>query len=405
MIKNIVLQNNLNNDASKNGYYLNDSSKNNKCFDDDLSIYIHIPFCVSKCAYCAFYSEGFDGRIADRYVEAVIKTVAFFSKKTEKKVKTIYFGGGTPTVLGSDRLCLILKAVKDNFKLSENCEITFEANPKTISKTDSKKLLNFGFNRVSLGFQTSNNDCLKTLGRIHTFKEAVSCYKMLESVGFSNISVDLMYALPDYSMENTVNDLNNILKLNPKHISTYALSIEEGTPLFDMKEKYRFPDDDEQLSVYLEICNILKENGYEHYEVSNFCKKGFESDHNFGYWARREYIGIGSGAHSFFNNERFYVPDNRLLFIEATEKGDFLSASGLDNSTSIDENDAFEENIMLSLRTCKGIKLPSLSKKMERLVKSGFANYDKGIFSLTDKGFFVSNTIIYQVLGELSNDR
>ncbi len=425
MIKDNLLQNSSNDDDSSCGNCLLDVSNKDNCLIDalnnvscsndslnckdesneGLSIYIHIPFCVSKCAYCAFYSEGFDSVLADRYANGLCKTIAFLASKKDKEVKTVYFGGGTPTVSGSDKLCLILKAIKENFKLAENCEVTFETNPKTISENDGLKLLGAGFNRVSLGFQTSNNDCLKTLGRIHTFEEAVSCYKMLERVGFNNISVDLMYALPNYSIQNTVNDIESILKLKPKHISTYALSIEEGTPLFDMKEEFRFADDDEQLSVYLEICRILKENGYEHYEVSNFCKNGYESKHNLGYWIRREYLGIGSGAHSFFNNKRFFVPDNRLLFIEATEKGDFLSATGLNNSVNVTETDAIEEKVMLSLRTCKGINLPSLSDKTEKLVKFGFANYEKGVFSLTDKGFFVSNTIIYQVLGELLNDR
>ncbi len=373
-----------------------------------LSIYVHIPFCLSKCKYCSFYSEILDSELISRYFKALKNTSSYFSTLIDKEntiIETVYFGGGTPTTVGSENLCDLLNHFKKIFKLSENCEITIEANPKTITLDSAKILLQNGFNRVSLGVQTTSNNRLNTLGRIHSFKDAQNAYQILKEAGFDNISLDLMYALPNTSLNDVLEDLENILNLSPRHISTYALSLEKGTPLYSEKEKFTFPDDDLQLEMYLEICSKLSENGYSHYEISNFSQVGFESKHNLGYWERHEYIGFGSGAHSYWDNKRFYAEDNKDTFIHASENSDFLTALGLNNAEEISEYEKKEEEIMLAIRTSKGLYIPSLSSKLNKLVKDGFANYKDGIFSLTDKGFFVSNHIIYYLCKELLYDK
>ena len=373
-----------------------------------LSIYVHVPFCLSKCKYCSFYSEIYEKECVLRYFEALKKTATFFSGLPENEnavVETVYFGGGTPTTVDANVLCDFLIHLKKCFNFTKECEITIEANPKTVTSASAKLLRESGFNRVSIGIQTTDDSRLSVLGRIHTFEDAKEAFSILKSAGFENISVDLMYALPDSKLENVLFDLENILKLSPKHISTYALSLEEGTPLYTNKESFIFPDDDEQMEEYLLICNKLRENGFHHYEISNFAMDGFESKHNLGYWQRREYIGFGAGAHSFWSNKRFSSKADRRFFVEACEKSDYISALGLNEAEEISDFDKREEEIMLSLRISKGLPLPSLSSRIQKLVDEGLANYSNGVFSLTDKGFFVSNSIIYYLCKELLYDK
>ncbi len=373
----------------------------------EFSIYVHIPFCISKCAYCAFYSEKYDKEESLKYVNALKKAITYFSDLNDVKgrtVKTIYFGGGTPTAIGAELLCDTLEHIKKCFDLSRDCEITFEANPKTVSFYDALKLKDSGFNRVSLGIQTTNNERLKMLGRIHTWEDAVSAYKDLKNAGFSNISVDIMYALPNTKIEDLFEDIKNISYLEPSHISAYALSLEEGTPLFNSRKNYVFPDDETQLEMYLSICEKLSELGFSHYEISNFSRPSMESCHNKGYWTRRNYIGFGSGAHSLWDNKRFYSISNRKDFIKLIEASKTKTAIGLDNYDVVSGKEILEEEIMLSLRTSTGINLKKISPTLERFVKEGLATFNEGVFSLTDKGFFVSNSIIYYVCKELIYD-
>jgi oxygen-independent coproporphyrinogen-3 oxidase len=214
-----------------------------------------------------------------------------------------------------------------------------------------------------------------------------------------------MYGLFDTDTKYVLNDIKNILELSPKHISTYALSLEENTPLFSQREKYNFPDEDKQLEMYLSICDALSKEGFSHYEISNFAHIGFESKHNLGYWERREYIGLGSGAHSFWDNKRFFSKSDRNAFIKDAFNCNFDIALGLDNAEHISEREKKEEEIMLALRTSKGIKLPSLSDTTKKMIESKLATYKNGYFSLTDEGYFVSNSIIYYLCKELLYDK
>lgn len=371
-----------------------------------ISIYIHIPFCLSKCRYCAFYSEKYNEKSANEYINSLKDLLKFFSKKAENAtVQTIYFGGGTPTSINSQLLCGLLEHIKKYYNLSSDCEITVEANPKTVNIDDAFSLYQSGFNRVSMGIQSSNNKRLEDIGRIHSWEDAVESYGILKKAGFSNISVDLMFGLPNTKTEDVSEDIMKILSLNPNHISAYALSLEEGTPLFNQRRKYVFPDEDMQFDMYMNICSILNQKGYSHYEISNFAIDGYLSKHNSGYWSRRDYIGFGSGAHSLWENKRFFSISNKDIFIEKVKNKEFLSALGFDRFDEISEEEKREEEIMLSLRTSKGIFLDSLPKSFNKFIDNEFATYSNSIFSLTDKGFFVSNSIIYHVCKELLYDK
>ncbi len=373
-----------------------------------LSIYVHIPFCLSKCKYCSFYSEVHTSDYVTEYFNALKDTATYFSGLTDEEntiIETVYFGGGTPTVVDSALLCDLLQHLKNCFNFSPSCEITVESNPKTVTEAYARDLKESGFNRISLGIQTTSDERLKLLGRAHSFSEAKEAYYIYKNAGFDNISVDLMYALPYTTNDDVAVDVKRILELSPKHISTYALSLEEGTSLFSQREKYVFPDEDKQTEMYLSICDTLSKNGYSHYEISNFSIDGFESKHNLGYWERREYIGLGANAHSFWNNKRFFSKPDTQLFIKSVKNKDFISASGLDEATDISERDKIEEEIMLSLRTSKGIKVTFLSPMMNKLIDADLATYQNGYLSLTDKGFFVSNSIIYYLCKELLYDK
>lgn len=373
-----------------------------------LSIYVHIPFCISKCRYCSFYSEVYSPVHVSDYFKALRDTATYFSKLIDIEntiIDTVYFGGGTPTVVDADFLCGFLDHLKNCFVFSPTCEITVEANPKTVTPSYAKKLKSKGFNRISLGIQTTSDEKLKKLGRIHSFEDAKEAYLFFKQAGFDNISVDLMYGLFDTDTKYVLNDIKNILELSPKHISTYALSLEENTPLFSQREKYNFPDEDKQLEMYLSICDALSKEGFLHYEISNFAHSGFESKHNLGYWERREYIGLGSGAHSFWDNKRFFSKSDRNAFIKEAFNCNFDIALGLDNAEHISEREKKEEEIMLALRTSKGIKLSSLSDTTKKMIESKLATYKNGYFSLTDKGYFVSNSIIYYLCKELLYDK
>ncbi len=372
--------------------------------DKTLSIYVHIPFCISKCAYCSFYSEKYNRDDASKYISAIVKNIEFFSRQNKMEVDTIYFGGGTPTVLESEMLCKVLNSIKNSYVLRKDCEITFEANPKTVDHLTAFSLRECGFNRVSLGIQTTDNKRLKNLGRIHTWEDGMDAFNILKQTGFSNISVDLMYALPNETKEDIKEDIKKILSLSPSHISAYALSLEDGTPLFQKKNLFFFPDEDEQLDMYLYICKELRNAGYDHYEISNFAKQGFESKHNSGYWNRKDYIGFGAGAHSFYEGKRFFVMPCKQKFIENTEKEDFYASLGFNESFFVSQDEIAEEEIMLSLRTSRGIKISSLTNSLKQFVDNGFAKHENGIFTLTDKGFFVSNNIIYHACKELLYD-
>ncbi len=267
----------------------------------DEALYIHIPYCRSKCGYCDFCSSP-DLSTVDSYVAELIRRVKAY--KTDKVVKSVYFGGGTPTYIGAERLCEILRAVKENHALSDDCEVTAEANPGTVGLRGLETMRKAGFNRLSAGIQTANEKELKALGRVsHTVKDGETLVKNARNAGFENISLDLMYGIPGQTPGSLDESLDFVISLMPEHISAYALRLEENTPLY--KQNPVLPDDDTVADMYAQINKKLKANGYERYEISNFAKPGYESRHNLRYWQGGDYTGIGVSAASLIANVRY----------------------------------------------------------------------------------------------------
>ena len=373
----------------------------------EIGIYIHIPFCVSKCAYCDFYSlpeRCQSAELRKRYVKALVRQFDHAKKKYgELAVSTVFIGGGTPTVLSTELLTELITALKCRFDLTRNTEFTVEANPKTFDKEKLTALLRCGVNRLSIGIQSANENELKAIGRIHTFEEAKAAFDLTRRSGFDNISVDLMYGLPYQTEASFLNSVREIIKLSPEHVSVYGLQLEEGTPLYKQKDNLPFPTEEESVSMYSKAINLLAENGYYRYEISNFAKRGSESKHNLGYWSQKEYLGFGAGAYSFFDNTRFSTEADVTAFCECE---DFDSLITVDEVLT--DEDKAKEFVMLSLRLTEGFAVKELFdrtrnaefilKKCEPFINGGYLKNENGRLFFTEKGFNVSNTILSEIL-------
>ncbi|MBR4279034.1 MAG: radical SAM family heme chaperone HemW [Clostridia bacterium] len=362
-----------------------------------LSLYFHIPFCVKKCDYCAFYSvsNSSDSK-KQAYFEALLSQISLL--KTDRIIQSVYFGGGTPPILGVDRLCQLIKQVKSSFTLANDCEITVEVNPKTVDFNDLKALKNSGANRLSVGIQSSDDEVLSAIGRIHSFSDAKKCISDARAVGFDNISADIIFALPHFSggdsFQSFKKSLSDIMSTNPDHISAYSLQLEEGTPLFDRASAISFPDEDCEEAQYEHLYKMLTENGYEHYEISSFARDGKRSRHNLNYWACGKYFGFGAGAHSYYNGRRFSTKPCIDSFIENAPISLF-NATDFDESQAITEQEIEEERIMLGLRTSEGVILPKEKLEIAQKIESlGLGTLKGNVLSLNSKGFRVSNSII-----------
>ena len=364
---------------------------------NNLSLYYHIPFCLKKCDYCAFYSlPKVDDSVKEAYFNALIRQTECLD--TDRIISTVYFGGGTPPLLRVDRLCKLIKLIKSRFHLSDDCEITVEVNPKTVDMFDLMMLKESGANRLSIGIQSSDDRILASIGRIHSFDDAVKCINDARAVGFNNISADLIFALPDQTVEGLVKSVYDIMSTNVDHISAYSLQIEEGTPIFDRRNDLNFPDEESEEEQYGALCEILKNHGFNHYEISSFARNGFESRHNLNYWARGEYFGFGAGAHSFYMGKRFSTPCDVMRYIELSGTSLF-APTDFDSALPITEKEAEEERIMLGLRTRQGVLLPERShKNARRIADLGYGTFTDGVLALNSKGFRVSNQIISMVL-------
>jgi oxygen-independent coproporphyrinogen-3 oxidase len=364
---------------------------------DNLGIYVHIPFCaVAKCPYCDFYSVSFDDKLAEQYTQAVIKSVAYWGSRAQgREVDTVYFGGGTPALLGN-KLAMILAAIKDNFKISEDAEITFEANPTNNIADLLPVLRKEGFNRLSLGLQSANDNELEALGRRHTAKQAAEAVTFARNAGFENISLDLMLCIPKQTNLSLEKTIAFIAGLHPQHVSAYLLKIEQGTPF--AKAALSLPNDDEQADTYLFASELLEKYGFMQYEISNFALPAFEARHNLKYWQCEEYIGIGAAAHSFFEGHRFYYERDIQAFING------------ESPTQDGEGGSFDEYCMLGLRLTKGLREQDLQQKyskgfeafdrviLQDLLKAELIILEKGMLRLTRKGFLVSNMVIGKLL-------
>lgn len=358
-------------------------------------VYIHIPFCAEKCPYCDFFSVKSTEKEIDRYVSALINKIESWGERIRRKADTLYFGGGTPSCMGAERLVSVANSAKLSFCL-ENAEITAEVNPSK-NDFDFYTLRKNGFNRISLGLQSANDNELKMLGRIHTVQQVEHCLKNAKNAGFDNISLDLMLAIPLQTKESLERSIEFCAKQDVQHISAYMLKIENGTPFAGKKDLLDLPDDDEQAEMYLFACEKLNEYGYHQYEISNFSKKGFESRHNLKYWNDDEYIGIGPSAHSFINGKRFYFPRSF---------DDFFNGVVIDDGSGGYE----EEYVMLRLRLSDGINNREYKERFGRDIPqkyflkakkfegTGYIITDNESIKLTSKGFIVSNAIISEIL-------
>ena len=273
-----------------------------------LGIYIHIPFCRSKCEYCDFYSlpGGKNRKAMEDYAQAVMLHLKEAAQRAaEYEVDTVYFGGGTPSFFGEEGLRRLLDEIDRRFILRPDAEVTFEANPDSVSAPALRRLRKAGFNRISIGVQSDRDEQLRALGRPHSFQQAKEAVAAAKDAGFDNLSLDLMYGLPGQSRDQWAGTLQSIIKLRPAHISCYGLRVEEGTPLYEYKDCANLPDDDAQADMYLYAVDTLESYGYRQYEISNFSREGFESKHNLRYWLGGEYLGFGPAAASDFAGKRF----------------------------------------------------------------------------------------------------
>ena len=360
-----------------------------------LGIYIHVPFCGKKCSYCDFYSVCYTKKKAELYVGAVLRNIRHYADSS-RTVDTVYFGGGTPSLLTCEQLAEIMSAISKSFALSADAEVTLEANPSTLTPEKLRGLRSSGINRLSIGVQSMSDRELKILGRSHTADRAEKAVLDAANAGFTNISCDLMTALPEQTPDSLAASIERLSALPIQHISAYILKIEEGTP-FDCRDvRSMLPDEDETAGLYLLMVRLLRERGFAQYEVSNFAKNGFESRHNCRYWKCLDYLGIGPAAHSCYNGKRFAV--------ERDISG-FISSPVQEVTVTDDAPCGFEELAMLRLRRAEGLLLSDVEahreeiiKKIPPLQKAGYVCFDGERVSLTPEGFLVSNSVIERLI-------
>ena len=362
-----------------------------------LGLYIHTPFCAGKCPYCDFYSIAGTDELFDAYTAAVAVQLDNFGGEV---VDTVYFGGGTPSLLGAKRLSFLLERIYQCFDIAENAEITLEMNPGDASTELLATLRTAGFNRLSMGVQSGLDEELRLLGRRHTAAQAREAVELSRKAGFENISLDLMLGIPNQTPETLAQSVDFLCSLEPEHISAYILKIEPDTPFAKMRNTLCLADDDAQAEYYLQTVRQLFTHGYEQYEISNFCISGHESRHNIKYWHCEEYIGIGPSAHSFYNGRRYYYPRSIEQFIHSPQT--------IDDG----EGGSPEEYIMLALRLREGLTrtgyrerfsedIPSnIFERARKFEQAGFLISDSGGIHLTAQGFLISNAIIAALLEE-----
>lgn len=363
-----------------------------------LELYIHIPFCVRKCAYCDFLSAPAERMTQEKYTEQLLEEIRQSEPLSEEyEITTIFFGGGTPSILESRQIQRILEQVKSQFRLQKGAEVTIETNPGTV---DREKLFLYrknGINRISFGLQSADNRELGLLGRIHTWEQFLESFRLAREAGFENINVDLMSALPGQTVESYQKTLEHVLALSPEHISAYSLIIEEGTPFF---EKYAdhpelLPSEDEERRMYYDTKEILHAHGYERYEISNYAKPGYACRHNLGYWERADYKGYGLGAASLLKNVR---SSNQ------TDLKEYLAGNFAGNEERLTEQAVREEYFFLGLRKMEGIDPGSYRKHYEKLFEKlqmqQLLCEKNGKIYLTEKGIDVSNYVLAQFLDE-----
>ena len=362
----------------------------------NIGLYLHIPFCRSKCPYCDFYSLKADESVKEQYVNVLKNRITAEMSALSCKVDTLYIGGGTPSVLGAEKLGEIVKTALPF--LSENAEITVECNPFGLSEAFFKTLAFYGVNRISMGLQSANDSERRALGRLSDSETVKKAVLSAQNAGIKNISLDVMLGIPRQTEKSLSETLDFCVSLGVPHISAYILKLEEGTVFYNRQNSFSLPDDDAVADLYLQTCETLEQNGIMQYEISNFAKSGYESRHNLKYWNCEEYLGLGPAAHSFLGGKRFYFERDIARFLN--------SAKPIQDGNGGD----FTEYAMLRLRLCDGLlnseterrfghKIPEeMIKKSAVFADNGFMESDETGIRLTRNGFLLSNSILAEIL-------
>ena len=374
---------------------------------EKLGIYIHIPFCRSKCDYCDFYSlAGQEGRMDD-YQKALLAHLKETAPQARGwQVDTVYFGGGTPSFYGEKRLRELLRLIAKRFDLAKDAEITVECNPDSVDLKMLQALRRAGVNRLSLGVQSACDQALQSLHRPHTFEQAVQAVTLARQAKFQNLSLDLIYGLPGQDLASWQDTVEQVLTLKPEHLSCYGLKVESGTPLdYRVSRGEKLPDDDAQADMYLWTVERLEKEGYRQYEISNFARSGYQSRHNLKYWMGHPYIGFGPGAHSDFGGRRYSFIRDLEGYISGVLEGGVV----IDSSDLIPARERGSEYLMLRLRTTRGIEeweyrreffldFDPIEQKLGDYERHGWAERHDRRWHLTPKGFLVSNQLIGDLL-------
>ena len=400
----------------------------------ELELYIHIPFCMKKCAYCDFLSGPAPRETIDRYVTALVAEIRQYQKLAENyRVTTIFFGGGTPSILSGGQMKEVFDALRDVFEIQADAEITMEANPGTVTKENLQAYRACGINRISFGLQSVDDKELKLLGRVHTMRQFEESYDLARKAGFQNINIDLISAIPGQTVESWEHTLDTVIRMNPEHISAYSLIIEEGTPFYEIygenaKEEQdsrcekcladdgkqmdigknfpKLPDEEAERCMYELTAEKLEAAGYLQYEVSNYAKPGYACRHNKGYWQRVEYLGIGTGAASLIENERYQHISDTDLYIRANGRLDQIE----EEKETLDWNAQVEETMFLGLRMKEGVNKQKFRERyhreiqevygevLEKLKEEGLLCEEEERICLTKRGNDLSNYVLAQFL-------
>ncbi|MBQ4560659.1 MAG: oxygen-independent coproporphyrinogen III oxidase [Tyzzerella sp.] len=381
----------------------------------ELELYIHIPFCVKKCAYCDFLSGPQDEETIERYVASLLDEIRAHGSKPELvtscEITSIFLGGGTPSILNVTQIQRIFEALRYNFMISQDTEITIEANPGTVTR---EKLLAYracGINRISFGLQSTNSEELKLLGRIHTYGEFLESFHLARECGFDNINVDLISAIPKQTVESWEETLQNVIKLNPEHISAYSLIVEEGTMFAKVygegcPGEKDLPNEEEERAIYYRTEELLKEAGYHRYEISNYAKEAKECRHNLGYWERKEYLGIGLGSASLIKHTRYSNTSDLGKYIKYAKEPDKIK----EDIQLLSSQEQMEEFMFLGLRKMEGVLEREFeeyfgvnidevySEQLNKLIEEHLLDRKDGRIMLTERGIDVSNSVFAEFI-------
>ena len=376
----------------------------NRKENSSMEIYIHIPFCIRKCDYCDFLSGPSGPEEQADYVQALLREIQAVEEGEGRSVSSIFIGGGTPSVLDERLLGDILREIRNRFKMEEDAEITIEVNPGTANIGKLQAYREMGINRLSIGLQSPEDRELKILGRIHNYGQFLETYQEARTVGFDNINIDLMSAIPDQTYEGWVKNLRTVAELEPEHISAYSLIVEEGTPF--AARKLNLPDEDTEYNMYEATAQILKEYGFEQYEISNYARKGRKCRHNVGYWTRQDYLGFGLGASSLYGKERFANTADMKKYLENSKNPEKIR----EKEPSLTREDEMAEFMFLGLRMTKGISKADFQRCFGCTIESVYGEvlekYESmelllekdGRIFLNREGIHVSNSIMAEFL-------